>query len=197
MRVINPNGSDSVGDDRDYEYDDDEDDEEDEDEDNDDNDGEGVECDEENNEINSEFDEENLEDNLTENETIKQNFFNENFEISDFNPKRGRSGQSLGQNFGLNVRSKKKSSENREGGLWWDEDEALNELTSSVSFEFGHRGNTNNYDEADEEDDELETLETMLRNSDLFRSPAISASSSSILRPHPIDNQLIKRLSLS
>ena len=35
---------------------------------------------------------------------------------------------------GLNINHRR--SANREAGLWWDEDEALNELTSSMSFDF-------------------------------------------------------------
>ena len=83
---------------------------------------------------------------------------------------------------------------NMEAGLWWDEDNALNELTTSASFDFScslamsnnnssvlggnnenstsshHKLNDNlNEDEDDEELETLKTLETMLKNSDLFR----------------------------
>lgn len=215
------NGSDSVGDDREYE-------EEVEDEDDDNN------INEEDQEINSEFEndqnEENCEEedeeelfeddlnipnlnkiNLNEFETLHNLDFNNSKRFNNRNNQ-----QNVGQNTNcFNVKTKKKSNnnnnDNKEAGLWWDEDEALNELTSSISFEFGnHRNHTqchdlNDYD--DDELDELETLETMLRNSDLFRNDirtqtesnitAISSSSTTMIRNNAVDNQPAKRLSLS
>ena len=98
---------------------------------------------------------------------------------------------------------------NREAGLWWDEDEALNELTSSMSFEFGNHSQPNynimsNFDEANDDDgsDELETLKTLekiLKNSDLFkadlRDTTISSASTTMLS-NASENQSFKRLSL-
>lgn len=113
---------------------------------------------------------------------------------------------------GLNHRR----SANREAGLWWDEDEALNELTSSMSFDFiGHAQNNKynqiNFDNQvnnDDGTDDLETLKTLekiLKNSDLFRGDTktdsnsiTSVSTSTMLKMS--ENQMInnnKRLSLS
>lgn len=107
---------------------------------------------------------------------------------------------------GLNHRK----SANREAGLWWDEDEALNELTSSMSFDFGNHNKYNkiNLEENDDGNDDLETLKTLekiLKNSDLFRSDlktdtkdnSISSASSTMLKLNLNDNQINKRLSLS
>jgi len=105
--------------------------------------------------------------------------------------------------------SSRKQSVNREAGLWWDEDEALNELTSSMSFDFGSGGGVGQYakisfeDLNDDGSDDLETLKTLekiLKNSELFRGEA-SASTSTLLRQacenNNNANQSGKRLSLS
>ena len=108
-------------------------------------------------------------------------------------------------NYSLNRNPKKKL--NVETGLWWDEDNALNELTTSTSFEFGsqyHIQQTANVENSNEdENDELETLKTlelMLEHSDLFNNrknpkEMISFSSSSFATYKNNDNSL-KRLSL-
>ena len=225
MRISNTKtGSDSVGDDRDFE-------EEVEDEDDDNN------LNEEDEDINSEFENDQNDDNCEEDneEEDEEELFEDELNIPslnkinlnefetvnnlDFNSNSKRfnnrnNHQNIGQNVScFNVKTKKKSSnnnDNKEAGLWWDEDEALNELTSSISFEFGnHRNQTqcHDFNDYDEEVDELDTLETMLRNSDLFRNDnrtqnasnttAISSSSTTMIRNNPIDNQCVKRLSLS
>jgi len=106
---------------------------------------------------------------------------------------------------GLNqsVTSKKSQSANREAGLWWDEDEALNELTSSMSFDFGgDKGQYNRINFQDFQDDgsddleTLKTLEKILKTSELFRGEA-SASTSTILRQAESNSMGGKRLSLS
>lgn len=109
-------------------------------------------------------------------------------------------------NYSLNRNPKKKL--NVETGLWWDEDNALNELTTSTSFEFGSQYHVNvqqaNVDNLNEdENDELETLKTlelMLEHSDLFNNrknskEMISFSSTSFATYKSNDNS-IKRLSL-
>ena len=121
-----------------------------------------------------------------------------------------------GNSYGLTRSSRKRI--NREAGLWWDEDNALNELTSSTSFDFGSQyhmqnsmnisqpNNTNNF-YCNEDNDELETLKTLesiLKNSELFRNDTntnskenIISSSSTTLIPTSTTENLIKRLSLS
>lgn len=105
----------------------------------------------------------------------------------------------------------KKQSQNREAGLWWDEDEALNELTSSMSFDFGSHNQYNkfNFEENDDGTEDMETLKTLekiLKNSDLFkgdnrsevRESQIASASSSMLKPSLDESLLVnKRLSLS
>ena len=63
---------------------------------------------------------------------------------------------------GLNHIPKKNSTMNREC-LWWDEDEALNELTSSMSFDFSSHNqySKNNFEENDDGTEDLETLKTL------------------------------------
>lgn len=56
----------------------------------------------------------------------------------------------------LNSGNLRKKKSNREAGLWWDEDEQLNELTSSMSFDFTthlnvHTKSEEEYNEANEE----------------------------------------------
>lgn len=104
---------------------------------------------------------------------------------------------------GLNHIPKKNSALNREC-LWWDEDEALNELTSSMSFDFGNNNQFNNNfgnnDDGTEDLETLKSLEKILKNSELFRSEtkenSISSISTTMLQFNSSDNQ-IKRLSLS
>lgn len=100
---------------------------------------------------------------------------------------------------------------NREAGLWWDEDEALNELTSSMSFDqFGAHAVANGkqynskltYDDGSDDLETLRTLEKMLKTSELFRNEnnhANSVSSASSTRIKMSENQMVnnKRLSLS
>lgn len=75
--------------------------------------------------------------------------------------------------------------EKKESALWWDEDNALNELTTSASLEFGSQFNLSQYNqtkfnskikqyeqneqnELDEDIETLKTLESIIQNSDLF-----------------------------
>ena len=142
--------------------------------------------------------EEDEEEDSEENDSYEHNFNN----INNYN--------NLVINSSSNSRPthsiKKKIS--REAGLWWDEDEALNELTSSMSFEFGNHSQPNynimsHFDEAnDDGSDELETLKTLekiLKNSDLFkadlRDMTISSASTTMLS-NASENQSFKRLSL-
>lgn len=92
----------------------------------------------------------------------------------------------------------------KEAGLWWDEDEALNELTSSMSFDFGGSHNIYNKINFDENNiEELETyqtLEKILNKSELFDNTkeniSVPSASSTVLKFN--DNQIVnKRLSLS
>lgn len=106
--------------------------------------------------------------------------------------------------------SKKKIA--KEAALWWDEDNALNELTSSTSFDFGsqyHLNNGNsgssrqtNVNNDDQVDEELETLESILKTSQLFSNSGtlikdnlITMSTIATSNNTKLDNQ-VKRLSL-
>ena len=117
------------------------------------------------------------------------------------------------------TRSKKRV--NKEAGLWWDEDIALNELTSSMSFDFDNQyhlqspiGNNNlihanifsSKTTENEEQVTLRTLESIL-SKDLLRNNEsnsnskeniISSSSSSIISADKTaEPTLVRRLSLS
>lgn len=65
-----------------------------------------------------------------------------------------------------------KKLEAKQANLWWDEDNALNELTTSTSFELGSQFNLNQlgsfYSEQHDDVDTLTTLESILKTSDLF-----------------------------
>jgi len=171
-------------------------------------------------ELDEDFPESQTNNNLNINTTtnINNNFLNKNnFENADFSDNADDDDDedydadeanyynSSMNNYSLN-RNKKKL--NMETGLWWDEDNALNELTTSTSFEFGSQYHVNvqqpivdNLNE--DENDELETLKTlelMLEHSDLFNNKKnpkemISFSSSSFATYKSNDNSL-KRLSL-
>jgi hypothetical protein len=63
----------------------------------------------------------------------------------------------------------------KEAALWWDEDEALNELTTSMSFDFLNSNNNsdlnNNNNKNSNDGDDIETLKTLekiLKSSELF-----------------------------
>lgn len=100
-----------------------------------------------------------------------------------------------------------KKLEAKQANLWWDEDNALNELTTSTSFELGSQFNINQFGSfySDQNDDveTLKTLESILRTSDLFSTnsrndPCVSSYSSFKYRNRPDSNMdLTKRLSLS
>ena len=94
---------------------------------------------------------------------------------------------------------------NREAGLWWDEDEALNELTSSLSFDqFNHTSGKQystklSYDDGSDDLETLKTLEKMLKTSELFRNDANSVCSASSTMIKMSESQMAsnKRLSLA
>ncbi len=125
-------------------------------------------------------------------------------------------------NFVLNSVGLRKKKSHKEAGLWWDEDEALNELTSSMSFDF-----TNHIIDRNEDDSNininnnnnndiytLKRLEKILNNSDLFSNEIMnenvanldnlsngsiktSSSSNKIILNNKNENQIFKRLSLA
>lgn len=106
---------------------------------------------------------------------------------------------------------------NKQAGLWWDEDNALNELTTSSSFEYGSHYNlnqnqfgnlfnhTNQSGNSNQDLETLSTLESILKNSDLFSNNSrndylASSSSFSSLKfrnKQHLNVDLSKRLSLS
>ncbi|RNA45049.1 neutrophil cytosol factor 1 [Brachionus plicatilis] len=100
-----------------------------------------------------------------------------------------------------------KKLEAKQANLWWDEDNALNELTTSTSFELGSQFNLNQlgsfYSEQHDDVDTLRTLESILKTSDLFSTnshsdPLVSSHSSFKYRNRPqLNLDLTKRLSLS
>jgi len=99
---------------------------------------------------------------------------------------------------GGGLRNLRKKSSNKQSSLWWDEDNALNELTTSISTEFGSQFNLNNNnsnnqkfgykiecDEAttttcnDEEEEDIQTLKTldnMIKTSELFNDETPSSN---------------------
>lgn len=100
-----------------------------------------------------------------------------------------------------------KKSEAKQANLWWDEDNALNELTTSTSFELGSQFNLNQmgsfYSDQNDDVETLKTLESILKTSDLFSTnsrndPSVSSYSSFKYRNRPESIlDLTKRLSLS
>lgn len=125
--------------------------------------------------------------------------------------------------FSLNGLTRIKKRVEKEAGLWWDEDMALNELTSSMSFDFdsqyhlqspiGVNGcgvinefkNKNSFftRKLQEHDDlvTLKTLESMHSNNNesdkSSKENIISSSSTSIISASKTGENLIRRLSLS
>jgi hypothetical protein len=125
-------------------------------------------------------------------------------------------------NFVLNSVGLRKKKSHKEAGLWWDEDEALNELTSSMSFDFTNHidrneddSNINNNNNNNNNDMyTLKRLEKILNNSDLFSNEIMnenvanldnlsngsiktSSSSNKIILNNKNENQMFKRLSLA
>lgn len=99
------------------------------------------------NESNSNYEDE---DDDEENEDYDDDNISQNFpSFLDINNSTNNNQQVMNGN----LRKKKM---NREAGLWWDEDEALNELTSSMSFDFNNHLNQNNLKKDDDFDEEEE-----------------------------------------
>lgn len=160
------------------------------------------------------------EDEFDYNDDAYDNFDEENNECTDdlsnckfgLHPKNNK--------FSHNYISKKRAY-NKEAGLWWDEDNALNELTTSISFDLSNQfhkqyvtsvttntttSNTSNSDvnqnvnknKLEENQYELETLkslESLIKNSELFNEiTENSASNKEICNNKEI---FVRRLSLS
>jgi len=117
----------------------------------------------------------------------------------------------------VGLRKKYKSHNKPEAGLWWDENEELNELTSSISFDFTNQlnsldrndsntnlSNSNNNNNNCYEDDicTLKQLEKILNNSDLFCNNELMNENVTNININDSSNSLIatknfKRLSLA
>lgn len=143
-------------------------------------------------ESNSNYDDDDVEEDDDYDDSNSTNNYPSYLDISNSNNQLILSGNQLNGNL-----RKKKS--NREAGLWWDEDEALNELTSSMSFDFTNHLNQNNQNDNEEEELEednyyendekydsesvtMKRLEKILQNSELFSNDQKeNVESSSIL----------------
>lgn len=122
--------------------------------------------------------------------------------------------------------SKKRVNHKEAGHLWWDEDEALNELTSSISFDFStikknnhplsinHQQNNKTVNPKQQhliqqdqsfELETLKSLESLFKNSDLFNNQNESSnqkennnnSNKHIANLKSSSNNIVRRLSLS
>ena len=171
-----------------------------------------------------EDDEDQDEDNEEEEDDDEYEEFNNFYDHLENNSSK-RIKQINSNKFSVNGLTRSKKRVNKEAGLWWDEDMALNELTSSMSFDFdsqyhmqspigggGGGGVINEFSNKNsfftrklQEHDEVVTLKTLESmhsknnesNKNSKENVISSSSTTSIISASKTGENLIRRLSLT